>query len=67
MQMFSSPDLTALILTLKLASLTTLILLLIALDSQGFLGQFLISIGLQPLAFTFTGLMVGRFFIRCCL
>ncbi len=92
-------DLTALLITLKLAGLTTLILLLIgtpiawwlahsrwrfkfllealialplvlpptvlgfylliALGPNGPLGGLMISIGLQPLAFTFTGLLIG--------
>lgn len=98
----SHDDLTALIITLKLAGLTTLILLLIgtplawwiartqwrfkfliealialplvlpptvlgfyllvALGPQGVIGEFLGSLGIGPLAFSFTGLVVGSVF-----
>ncbi len=36
--------------------------LLIFLGAQGPLGQLMLSLGLQPLAFTFTGLVIGSFF-----
>lgn len=97
--MFSSADLQALLITLRLALLSTLILLIIgipmawwlarsrwrwrflfeamvalplvlpptvlgfylllAFSSQGAIGKLLASMGIGPLAFTFTGLLVG--------
>jgi molybdate transport system permease protein len=100
--MLSNPDLTALVITLKLALITTLILLvvgtplawwlartrwrfkflleavvalplvlpptvlgfylLVALGPNGPLGGLMKSLGVQPLAFTFAGLVVGSVF-----
>jgi len=70
--MLHEADLSALWITLKLASLTTIILLLvgtpltvlgfyllIALGPHGPVGGLSVALGGKPLAFTFTGLVIG--------